>query len=85
MAQKTDKCFEAQHGKKPNQKLKPYLVQQYLLKNTDEDHVASAYKIVDFLELCGIPAERRSTGTSKTSTKSCGSWRTNRMTKMVST
>ena len=60
MAQKTDKCFEAQHGKKPNQKLKPYLVQQYLLKNTDEDHVASAYKIVDFLELCGIPAERRS-------------------------
>ena len=33
--------YEAQHGKKPNQKLKPYLVQQYLLQNTDEDHVAS--------------------------------------------
>ena len=51
---------ESGHGKKPNQKLKPYLVQQYLLKNTDEDHVASAYEIVDFLELCGIAAERRS-------------------------
>ena len=36
MAQKPEKSFEAQHGKKPNQKLKPYLVQQYLLKNTDE-------------------------------------------------
>ena len=48
------------HGKKPNQKLKPYLVQQYLLKNTDEDHVASAYDIIDFLEQCGVAAERRS-------------------------
>ena len=27
--------FAGSHGKKPNQKLKPYLVQQYLLKNTD--------------------------------------------------
>ena len=60
MAQITDKSFEAQHGKKPNQKLKPYLVQQYLLKNTDEDHVASAYDIIDFLEQCGVAAERRS-------------------------
>lgn len=60
MAHKTDKSFEAQHGKKPNQKLKPYLVQQYLLKNTDEDHVASAYDIIDFLEQCGVAAERRS-------------------------
>lgn len=39
MAQKPEKSFEAQHGKKPNQKLKPYLVQQYLLKNTDEDDI----------------------------------------------
>ena len=60
MAQKTDTGSEAQHGKKPNQKLKPYLVQQYLLKNTDENHVVNAYEIVDFLELCGISAERRS-------------------------
>jgi len=49
-----------QHGKKPNQKLKTYLVLQYLLKCTDEDHVASAYDIVNFLESCGISAERRS-------------------------
>lgn len=60
MVRDTDTAMEAQHGKKPNQKLKPYLVQQYLLRNTDEDHVASAYDIVDFLELCGISAERRS-------------------------
>ena len=60
MARKPDSSFEAQHGKKPNQKLKPYLVQQYLLKNTDEDHVASAYDIIDFLEQCGVAAERRS-------------------------
>ena len=52
--------FVGSHGKKPNQKLKPYLVQQYLLKNTDEDHVASAYDIIDFLEQCGVAAERRS-------------------------
>ena len=60
MAQKPEGSFEAQHGKKPNQKLKPYLVQQYLLKNTDQDHVASAYDIIDFLEQCGVAAERRS-------------------------
>ena len=29
---------EPQHGKKPNQKLKPYVVLQYLLKRTDENH-----------------------------------------------
>lgn len=60
MAQRSKDFPEAQHGKKPNQKLKPYLVQQYLLKYTDEDHVANAYDIVSFLELCGISAERRS-------------------------
>ena len=50
----------AQHGKKPNQKLKPYLVQQYLLRNTDKDHLADAADIIAFLEDCGITAERRS-------------------------
>lgn len=60
MARRPYESFEAQRGKKPNQKLKPYLVQQYLLKNTDEDHVASAYDIIDFLEQCGVAAERRS-------------------------
>jgi len=28
-----------QHGKKPNHKIKPYVVLQYLLKYTDEDNV----------------------------------------------
>ena len=50
-----------EHGKKPNQKLKPYVVLQYLLKSTDEDHVATAFDIIAFLEdECGIEAERRS-------------------------
>lgn len=60
MADRSKDFPKAQHGKKPNQKLKPYLVQQYLLKYTDEDHLANAYDIVSFLELCGISAERRS-------------------------
>ena len=52
--------FSGNHGKKPNQKLKPYLVQQYLLRNTDEDHLVDAADIIAFLEDCGITAERRS-------------------------
>ena len=52
--------FAGSHGKKPNQKLKPYLVQQYLLKNTDEDHLVDAADIIAFLKCCGITAERRS-------------------------
>ena len=52
---------EARHGKKANQKLKPYLVMQYLLKNSDENHVVSAPEIVSYLQDdCGIEAERRS-------------------------
>ena len=51
----------AGHGKKSNQKLKPYVVLQYLMKNTDENHLATAYDIIAFLEDdCGIEAERRS-------------------------
>ena len=53
-------ALAGRHGKKPNQKLKPYLVQQYLLKNTDEDHLVDAADIIAFLEYCGITAERRS-------------------------
>ena len=52
--------LERGHGRKNNQKLKPYLVLQYLLKYTDEDNVASASDIIGFLEDCGIYAERRS-------------------------
>ncbi|MBQ7303523.1 MAG: hypothetical protein IJW75_01210, partial [Alphaproteobacteria bacterium] len=52
---------EAKHGKKANQKLKPYLVMQYLLKNSDENHLVTAPEIVSYLENdCGIEAERRS-------------------------
>lgn len=51
---------EAHHGKKPNQKIKPYVVLQYLLKYTDINNPATAYDIIGFLEECGIEAERRS-------------------------
>lgn len=51
---------EQGHGKKPNQKLKPYLVMQYLLRNSDEDHAVSAPRIVGYLQESGIYAERRS-------------------------
>ncbi|MBE6705818.1 MAG: WYL domain-containing protein [Ruminococcaceae bacterium] len=51
---------EPQHGKKPNQKIKPYVVLQYLLRYTDENHVATAFDIVGYLEEAGISAERRS-------------------------
>ena len=48
-------------GKRSNQKLKPYVVLQYLLKNTDENHVVTTFDIIAFLEdECGIEAERRS-------------------------
>ena len=49
-----------EHGKKPNQKLKPYLVLQYLMLNSDESHTISAEKIAEALQNYGIDAERRS-------------------------
>ena len=64
MARKVDAYLEdtpAKHGKKPNQKLKPYVVLQYLLKYTDENNVATAFDIIGYLkEDCDIDAERRS-------------------------
>lgn len=61
---KTDDEFEILkkgHGRKSDQKLKPYLVLQYLLKNSDENNVISAPQIVGYLqETCCIYAERRS-------------------------
>ena len=48
-------------GKSANQKLKTYLVMQYLLRNTDERHPAQMQDILEYLrEECGIEAERRS-------------------------
>jgi len=51
---------EAKHGKQVNQKIKPYVVLQYLLKYSDENNVCSAFDIIAFLEDCGLSAERRS-------------------------
>lgn len=50
-----------QHGRKPNQKLKAYLVMRYLMKNSDIDNPVSTTDIQDFLlSDCGIESERRS-------------------------
>lgn len=51
---------DGKQGRKEHQKLKSYIVTQYLLKNTDEDHPASAKDIIDYLADFGIYAERRS-------------------------
>ena len=51
----------AQRGKKPNQKLKTYLVLQYLLRESDREHPKNADDIAQYLEEdAGIYAERRS-------------------------
>ena len=50
----------SKHGKQANQRLKTYVVLQYLLKYSDESHPKSAYDIIGYLEDCGISAERRS-------------------------
>lgn len=47
-------------GRKSDQKMKPYLVYQYLLRNTDENHFVTAEELVGYLQSCGIDAERRS-------------------------
>lgn len=47
-------------GKRNNQKLKPYLVLQILLKNTDETHCLNSDQIISRLEDYGIEAENRS-------------------------
>ena len=48
------------HGRKPNQKLKAYLVLQYLLKKSDENHAISAPRIVGYLQAEGIDAQVKS-------------------------
>jgi len=64
VTRKADKGLEgkivAKHGKQTNQKLKTYVVLQYLLKYSDENNPKSSYDIIAFLEDCGISAERRS-------------------------
>ena len=47
--------------KKFNHKLKSYLVLQYLLKNTDENHAKSGFEIAAYIQTTyDISAERRS-------------------------
>ena len=75
MERKADAYLEgekvAQHGKKPNHKIKPYVVLQYLLKYTDENNVATSADIIAFLEEHGLTAERvPSIATSRKSTRS---------------
>lgn len=64
VSRKADRLLEgkiiAKHGKQANQKLKPYVVLEYLLKYSDENNCKSAYDIIGYLEDCGISAERRS-------------------------
>ena len=51
---------EARRGKKFNQKLKPYLVLEYLRKYSDENNPEKMEDIIAFLNNNGIDAERRS-------------------------
>ncbi len=48
------------HGKSNNQKLKAYLVYEYLKKYTDEENTISATDIKKYLQERGVEAERRS-------------------------
>jgi len=53
--------FDDKRGKKFNHKLKSWLVLQYLLKNTDENHAKSGFEIAAYIQTAyDISAERRS-------------------------
>ena len=59
MEEKKDKHSE-NSGRKYDQKMKPFLVYQYLMRETDEEHFVSAQDIVEYLqENFGISAEHR--------------------------
>lgn len=60
ISEKKAESSDGKQGRKEHQKLKSYIVTQYLLKNTDEDHPVSAMDIIDYLADFGILAERRS-------------------------
>ena len=47
-------------GKKTDQKMKPYLVYEYLMRYSDENNVVKTEDIIDYLRSCEISAERRS-------------------------
>ena len=47
-------------GRKSDQKMKAYLVYDYLMRRTDANNVATGTEIAEYLQECGIQAERRS-------------------------
>jgi hypothetical protein len=50
----------SRYGNKPYQKLKPYVILQYLLRESDENHIQTSEAIIAYLDEQGISAERRS-------------------------
>lgn len=42
------------------QKLKLLYLKDYLLKNTDETHAVTVKNMIEYLESCGVAAERKS-------------------------
>lgn len=56
-----DYDFGSGRGRKPNQKLKPYIVMRYLMENSDREHPINADNIaLELLEKYGIDAEKKS-------------------------
>ena len=47
-------------GKKADQRMKPYLIYEYLMRNSDVNHVVKQKELKAYLEEFGISAERRS-------------------------
>lgn len=47
-------------ARSPYQKLKPLYIMNYLLQNSDEDHPVTMKQIVEYLDVQGISAERKS-------------------------
>lgn len=61
MAEKKVDKRHKNSGRKYDQKMKPFLVYQYLMRETDEEHFATVEAISEYLkENFGISAERRS-------------------------
>ena len=56
----TEEKKQPSRGRKVDQKMKPYLVYDYLMRQSDANHVVTAAEIVGYLQECGIQAERRS-------------------------
>ena len=55
-----DEPKKSTRGKKNNQKMKPFLVYQYLMRHTDENHVIREDDIcLAMADIYGIDAERR--------------------------